>query len=128
MKFWFNVSCFVNSSARSYLFIMLVSTDVMVEVDAVTTSMEKQLRLLNILGSKDDGILSHTLDSATLKGINLEDNIPLKKVCSSSKGSFGFFFPHPNYVLVFLHVFSSFLIVADNFLLSDEGNSFVYGT
>jgi hypothetical protein len=64
----------------------------MVEVDAVTTSMEKQLRLLNILGSKDDGILSPTLDSATLKGINLEDNIPLKKVCSSSKGSFGFFF------------------------------------
>lgn len=93
MKFWFNVSCFVNSSARSYLFIMLVSTDVMVEVDAVTTSMEKQLRLLNILGSKDDGILSPARDSATLKGINLEDNIPLKKVCSSSKGSFGFFSP-----------------------------------
>lgn len=56
------------------------SKDVMVEVDAVTTGMEKQLRLLNILGSKDDGILSPTLDSATLKGINLEDNIPLKKM------------------------------------------------
>ncbi|KAJ6430856.1 hypothetical protein OIU84_018375 [Salix udensis] len=54
--------------------------DVMVEVDAVTTGMEKQLRQLNILGSKDDGKLSPTLDSATLKGIDLEANIPPKKM------------------------------------------------
>ena len=125
MKFWSNLSCFVNSSVFSYLFIMLISIDVMVEVDAVTTGMEKQLRQLNMLGSKDDGKLSPTLDSATLKGIDLEANIPQKKVCSSSKGSFGF--PHPNYALVFLHV-SSFLIVANDFLLPDEGSSFVYGT
>lgn len=127
MKFWFNVSCFVNSSACSYLFIMLVSTDVMVEVDAVTTGMEKQLRLLNILGSKDDGILSPTLDSATLKGINLEDNIPLKKVCSSSKGSFGFS-PPSKLCSCFPSCIFFISTVADNFLLSDEGNSFVYGT
>ncbi|KAJ6722146.1 hypothetical protein OIU85_025151 [Salix viminalis] len=54
--------------------------DVMVEVDAVTTGMEKQLRQLNILGSKDDGKLSPTLDSATLKGIDLEANTPPKKM------------------------------------------------
>ncbi|KAJ6355777.1 hypothetical protein OIU78_003995 [Salix suchowensis] len=54
--------------------------DVMVEVDAVTTGMEKQLRQLTILGSKDDGKLTPTLDSATLKGIDLEANIPPKKM------------------------------------------------
>ncbi|CAK7333277.1 unnamed protein product [Dovyalis caffra] len=56
------------------------SKDFMVEVDAATTSMEKQLRLLNILCSKDDGKLIPTLDSATLQDIDLEVNIPQKKM------------------------------------------------
>ncbi|XP_037491320.1 WD repeat-containing protein 43 isoform X2 [Jatropha curcas] len=50
------------------------------EVDTVTTCIEKQLRLLEILGSKDDGTFSSTLASATFDGIDLEANTPQKKM------------------------------------------------
>ncbi|OAY27702.1 WD repeat-containing protein 43 isoform X2 [Manihot esculenta] len=48
--------------------------------DTVTTSMEKHLRSLEILRSKDDGMFRSTLASATSMGIDIEANIPQKKM------------------------------------------------
>ncbi|KAF2313847.1 hypothetical protein GH714_018285 [Hevea brasiliensis] len=51
-----------------------------VEADTVMTSMEKHLRSLEIFGSKDDGMIRSTPVSAKFVGIDVEANIPQKKM------------------------------------------------
>ncbi|XP_057957675.1 uncharacterized protein LOC131150757 [Malania oleifera] len=50
------------------------------EVDTVKFCMEDQLRSLGIIGNKDDLATESTLNSTLLKGINLEANVPQKKM------------------------------------------------
>lgn len=62
---------------------LLVCADDMVEleVDTETSCLEDRLRSLGILSSGDDLTLGLTVNSATLKGIDLEADMPQKKVC-----------------------------------------------
>ena len=62
---------------------LLVCADDMVEleVDTEISCLEDRLRSLGILSSGDDLTLGLTANSATLKGIDLEADLPQKKVC-----------------------------------------------
>jgi hypothetical protein len=62
---------------------LLVCADDMVEleVDTEISCLEDRLRSLGILSSGDDLTLGLTANSTTLKGIDLEADMPQKKVC-----------------------------------------------
>lgn len=62
---------------------LLVCADDMdeVEVDTEAFCMEDKLRSLGILSNGDDLALDCTVDFATFKGVNLEAEMPPKKVC-----------------------------------------------
>ncbi|KAJ9154544.1 hypothetical protein P3X46_027864 [Hevea brasiliensis] len=59
---------------------LVENKDGTVEADTVMTSMEKHLRSLEIFGSKDDGMIRSTPVSAKFVGIDVEANIPQKKM------------------------------------------------
>lgn len=64
-------------------YVLLVCADDMVEFEADTAAicMEDRLRSLGILSKADDLTINSTLNSATFKSIDLQTNMPQKKVC-----------------------------------------------
>lgn len=67
------------------MFLLVFADDMdKVEVDTEAFCMEDKLRSLGILSNGDDQTLDCTVDFATFKGVNLEAEMPQKKVCSIS--------------------------------------------
>lgn len=62
---------------------MLACADGMVEfeVDTAAICMEDRLRSLGILSRVDDQTINSTLNSAAFKSIDIQTNMPQKKVC-----------------------------------------------
>lgn len=100
--------------------------------DTVTTSMEKHLRSLEILRSKDDGMFRSTLASATSMGIDIEANIPQKKVSSLSGNllflRLCFVILDLSLYISSIFVYASDMSLATFFSLLDESSCFISGT
>lgn len=62
-----------------------IGTSELVEFDDVTHCMEERLISLGILSSDSDLSSNSQFDNTLLNGINLEANMPQKKVCSLSE-------------------------------------------
>ena len=60
---------------------LLVCADDTVEVDTEALCMEDRLRSLGLLSNADDLASDFTNNSATFKGIDLEADMPQRKVC-----------------------------------------------
>lgn len=70
----------VDNSFISYYFLFYADDTVEIEADSSVICMEDQLRSLGILGGGDDPTSKLVLNSTEFKGVDIDANLPEKKV------------------------------------------------